>query len=238
MARNYTLHDEPGKYEVKGSPSGGVLGALYTGRLIDVEGRYAEAKKWVDDYESSQGERPQLERELLESLVPAVAGTFKGPLFRGRFLNSPSASFDDFGPPPLSRATRGRYNAEGVPALYPCSSVNGVISELGSPPVEYKLWIQRFQIRPELRMADARKLAIDSLAAAIFWLIESGRDRSAPPPLLGQRVGQIIAAAFDGLLVPGVRAEPNELYWNAVVFRPGDRWRQLVDKDVQPEDAS
>jgi hypothetical protein len=87
-------------------------------------------------------------------------------------------------------------------------------------------------------MADARELAIDSLAAAVFWLIESGRDGAAHPPLLGQRVGQIIAAEFDGLLVPGVRGGPNELYWNAVVFRPGDRWLQLVDESAQPEEAS
>lgn len=235
MTRNYTLHAEPGKYEVKGAPSRGVLGATYTGRSIDVEGRYPEAKKWVDDYENSQEEHPQLERELLESLVPAVAGTFEVPLFRGRFLNSPSASFQDFGPPPPDRAKRGRYNAEGLPALYLCSSVKGVVRELGSPPAGCKLWIQRFQIRPELRMADARELTIDSFAAALFWLIESGRDRSTHPPLLGQRVGRLIAAAFDGLLVPGVRGEPNELYWNAVVFRPGDRWLRLVDRSVQPE---
>ena len=133
---------------------------------------------------------------------------------------------------------RGRYNAEGIPALYLCSSVNGVIRELGSPSPGYELWIQRFRVLPELRMADARELAIDSLAAAVFWLVESGRDRASPPPLLGQRLGQLIATKFDGLLVPGVRGEPNELYWNVVVFHPGDRWLQLVDESSQPEAAS
>ena len=72
----------------------------------------------------------------------------------------------------------------------------------------------------------------------MFWLIESGRDRLLTPPRLGQRVGQIIGADYDGLVVPGVRGEPNELYWNAVVFRPEDRWRRLVNRSTQPEKAS
>jgi len=116
--------------------------------------------------------------------------------------------------------------------------VNGVVRELGSPPPGYKLWIQRFRVLLEFRMADARELAIDSLAAAVFWLVETGRDPESPPLLLGQRVGQIIAAKFDGLLVPGVRGEPNELYWNVVVFHPADRWLQLVDESSQAEAAS
>ncbi len=238
MTRNYSLHAEPGRYELRGSPARGILGATYTGRSIDVEGRYPEAKNWVENYEASQEEPSQLERELLESLGPAVAGAFEAPLFRGRFLSSPPGSFQDFGPPPPDRARPGRYNAEGVPALYLCSSVDGVVRELGSPPRGCKLWIQRFRLIPELRMADARELGIDSLAAAVFWLIESGRDPSSAPPLLGQRVGQIIGAEFDGLLVPGVRGQPNVLYWNVVVFRPGDRWLRLVDESAQPEEAS
>ena len=238
MTRNYTLHAEPGRYELRGSSARGIRGATYTGRSIDVEGRYPEAKNWLENYEASQGELSQLERELLESLGLAVAAAFEAPLFRGRFLSSPPGSFQDFGPPPPDRARQGRYNAEGVPALYLCSSVNGVMRELGPPPPGCRLWIQRFRILPELRMADARQLTIDSLAAAVFWLIESGRDRSSPPPRLGQRVGQIIGADFDGLVVPGVRGEPNELYWNAVVFRPGCRWLRLVDNSVQPEEVS
>jgi RES domain-containing protein len=216
----------------------GVLGATYTGRSIDVEARYPDAKNWVESYESSQEERSELERELLECLAPAPAEAIDAVFFRGRFLISPPASSMDFGPPPPDKAKRGRYNAEGIPALYLCSSVNGVVRELGSPTPGEKLWIQRFRVLPEFRIADARELTINSLAAAVFWLVESGRDRASPPPLLGQRVGQIIATKFDGLLVPGVRGEPNELYWNVVVFHPSDRWPQLVDESSQPEAAS
>jgi len=27
-------------------------------------------------------------------------------------------------------------------------------------------------------------------------------------------------------------------YWNAVIFRPDDRWLQLIDRSAQPEEAS
>jgi hypothetical protein len=241
MKRSYTLNAEPGRYDLTGSAAGGALGATYTGRRIDAEARYPEAKNWIEQYEASQEIFAQLEQELLESLAPAVARAFELPLFRGRFLsNLPSnpPSFQEFGPPPPDMAPRGRYSAKGVPALYLCSSKSGVVRELGSPPPNRRLWIQCFRIQPELRMADARELAVDALAAAAFWLIESGRGRGLPPPLLGQRVGEILAAEFDGLLVPGVRGEPNELYWNAVIFHPGDRWPQFVDRNAQPEEAS
>lgn len=237
MARQYTLHAEPGRFEVRGCSARGILGATYTGRSIDVGGRYSEARNWVESYEASGRESPQLELELVGCLEAAKAGALEAPLFRGRCLCSPPGSCEDFGPPPPARVKRGRYNAEGIPALYLCSSVAGVIRELGLVPPERKLWIQRFRMIPALRIADARQLGIDSLAAAVFWFIESGRDRSSAPPRLGQRVGEIIGAEFDGLIVPGVRGEPDELYWNVVVFRPGDRWLRLLDATYQPEEA-
>jgi hypothetical protein len=237
MKRRYTLNAEPGRYDLTGSSAGGALGAAYTGRWIDAEGRYSEAKDWVEGYEASQAIVANLEEELLRSLVPAESLAFELPLFRGRFLSDPPGSFHDFGPPPSDRATRGRYSAKGVPALYLCSSVGGVVRELGSPPANCRLWVQRFRIQPDVRMADARQLAVDSFAAAVFWLIESGRDFGAAPRL-GQRIGEVIATEFDGLIVPGVRGEPNQLYWNAVILRPGDRWRQFVDQSAGPEEAS
>lgn len=238
MLRDHRLRAEPGRYELHGTPSRGILGATYTGRSIDVEGEYRLAKAWLEDYETSPGERPELERQLVQSISLAAGSTFEAPVFRGRFFNIPPGSFQDFGPPPPDRASRGRYNAEGIPALYLCSSVSGVISELGSPPSGSSLWVQAFHISSELRMADARELPIDSLAAAVFWLIESGRDRALSPPRLGERVGHLIGTDYDGLVVPGVRGEPNDLYWNAIVFRPGGRWSRAVDKIGEPQAAS
>ena len=171
--RQYTLNAEPGRYEQRGSPTTGVLGALYTGRSIDVEGGYRDAKKWLDSYETSGAENPSLERQLIRSIRIAPSSTFAVPFFRGRFFSSSPNSIEDFSPPPVAHARRGRYNAEGVPALYLCSSVNGVKRELGTPLSDSSLWIQRFQILPEMRMADARELPSDSFIAAVFWLIES-----------------------------------------------------------------
>ncbi len=231
---NYRMHIEPGRYEIRGSSVRGTLGATYTGRSIDVEGGYAVAKEWVESYERSAKERPDLERLLLGCLNLAPQDIFDTRVFRGRFLSEPSASFRDFGPPPPERTTRGRYNGEGTPALYLSSTKAGVIRELGSTPVGCELWIQRFRLLSELRMADARELPIDSLAAAVFWLIEHGRNRRQYPRL-GERIGHLISCDYDGLIVPGVRGDPTELYWNAVVFRPGDRWIRLIDQSEQPE---
>ena len=150
--RHYSLNLEPGRYELRGSPTSGILGALYTGRSIDVEGGYRDAKNWLDSYETSGGENPPLEHQLLQSVRLVPSSTFDGPLFRGRFLSRPPTSPEEFGPPPSASVRRGRYNAAGVPALYLCSSVNGVKRELGTPPRGCTLWIQRFQIVPELRM--------------------------------------------------------------------------------------
>ena len=78
---------------------------------------------------------------------------------------------------------------------------------------------------------------MDSLAAAIFLLIESVRDRSSQPPRLGGRIGQILSSKYDGLIVPGVRGEPSELYYNVIIFHPGNWWVKLLDSGAHPEEA-
>jgi len=235
MAANYKMHAELGRFELRGSDVRGILGATYTGRSIDVEGGYVAAKAWVESYEASPQERPDLERLLLTSLHLAPETIFDAPVFRGRFLSEPPSSLDEFGPPP-EHTRRGRYNAEEIPVLYLCSTRAGVIRELGPSPVGRELWIRQFRILPELWMADARELPIDSLAAAVFWLIEHGQDR-CKFPRIGERIGHLISCDYDGLIVPGVRGEPTELYWNAVVFRPANRWVRLIEENEQPEAA-
>lgn len=98
MKRHHKLHAEPGHYGLTGFPTQGILGATYTGRAIDVEGRYPEAKRWIESHEASQADFPELERELVESLAPPEGGI--EALFRGRFLSTPPGSLQEFGPPP------------------------------------------------------------------------------------------------------------------------------------------
>src|SRR5688500_4998980 len=99
MKRKYTLRAEPGQFKITGSSTRGILGATYTGRSIDVEGGYVEAKKWLENYEVSQEEHLELERNLLESLVPVAGEMYNESLFRGRFFKTPPKSAEDFGPP-------------------------------------------------------------------------------------------------------------------------------------------
>jgi hypothetical protein len=229
---NHIMHAEGGRFELRGSAVRGILGATYTGRSIDVEGGYAVAKAWVDSYEGSPKGRPYLERLLLRSLTLASEDICDAPMFRGVFRTGPPPSFGDFGP--RQPARRRRYNAKGTSALYLCSTRAGVVRELGPFAAGRQLWIRQFRILPELRMADARELPIDSLAAAVFWLIEHGRDRWQFPRL-GERVGHLVSCKYDGLIVPGVTGERTELYWNAVIFRPDGRWLRLIDQTAQPE---
>jgi nicotinamidase-related amidase len=69
MKRSYTLNAEPGRVDPTGASAGGRLGATYTGRWIDAEGRYSEAKNWIEGYEASQAIVANLEEELLRSLA-------------------------------------------------------------------------------------------------------------------------------------------------------------------------
>ena len=236
---DYKMDCGIGHYEIAGQTAKGTLGATYTGREIDLGDESRIAQDWVDTYERSQERRPELEHKLLESLVPAPAGAFEAPLFRGRRLEQPPASSKCFGPPPPGEAKQGRYNAKGTPALYLCTSRNGVMRELEWPDERKQLWIRQFQfpVPTNFRIADARNFTRDSFSAAVFWFIEHGRERGSPPPQLGARLGEIIAGKFDGLIVPGVRGDSEALYRNVVVFRPEECWHELVDENAQPDAA-
>ena len=76
-------------------------------------------------------------------------------------------------------STKGQQFAPGPDssALHLASPKDGVDRELASVDAQGDLWIQRFRLVPEFRLADARHLGIQSLAAAVFWLLESCRER-------------------------------------------------------------
>ena len=54
MAKDYVLRAEPRAYEICGSEAGGILGAGYTGREIDVEKGHALARQWLESHETSR----------------------------------------------------------------------------------------------------------------------------------------------------------------------------------------
>jgi hypothetical protein len=236
MAKDYVLRAEPGAYEICGSEARGILGAGYTGREIDVEKGHALARQWLESHETSRECPLDIETRFLTSLASAIEGTLEGPLFRGRFFKESPNSVFEFGPPPAELTRRGRYNDAGHPVLYLCSSPSGVVRELGPSRPGWSVWFQRFRLPSELKILDARRLSDDSFASAVFWVIESSRNRSeGDPPRLGTRVAELIALRYDGMVVPGVRGEPGDLYSNAIIFRPGDRWKGYVEPGSTPE---
>ena len=98
--------------------------------------------------------------------------------------------------------------------------------------------MQQYRLGPNLRMASALELPMKSLAAAMFWLIEL-KTRSdtllpeAGPPSRSARRSRVrwaIRARRAGRL--------DENYWNAVVFRPMDRWAHFVEQSVLPQAVS
>jgi hypothetical protein len=125
MKRKHILHAESGQYKLTGSSTRGILSATYTGRSIDIEAGYADAEKWLENYEAHQTEHCELEQKLLESLLPITGAMYNETLFRGRFFITPPKS-TEFGPPPTDLVKRGRYNREGVQTLYLCSCAQSV----------------------------------------------------------------------------------------------------------------
>ena len=228
------LKTEPGIFETTGGNSRGILGAPYTGRSIDVEEGYGRAAKWLKHFERTRKTLPDIEAQFLESIAGGREGKMSEPLFRGQYLleNDPK-SIKRLGPPPAKFTKAGRYNKKGHPVLYLCTSIDGVLQELeGSRRLASKLWTLRFRLPAELRLLDARPFSEYSFLEAVFWVIES--DRFGRKPRLGARVAELVGRHFDGMLVPGVRADKGPRYSNVVIFRPGRNWRLLVEESAKP----
>jgi hypothetical protein len=231
VAKRKVLSANAGRYNILGSHQQGELGAKYTGRCIIVGPNSNRAKRWVESYEEFPTPKPYFEQELLDCLSRGVVDDV---VYRGRTFKGIPKSFLEFGPPPPDKAKRERYNDNGVPVHYLCSSREGIKSEFLTIPDGERLWIQRFRIKPTAILADAQKLMADSFAAAVFWFIEHGRDRDHRP-LLGPRIGDLVRFEYDGLLVPGVRGNDSQLYFNIVLLSPGDCWMQFLIHDGSPE---
>lgn len=228
----HRLKAEPGHIEIRGSPAQGILGASYSGRSVDVEAGYFEARDWIERYQADRTCQADLEGRFLSSIAGHSAVPVDGPLWRGRIFEDPPTSSEDFGPPPPCRTPFGRYNEAGNPVLYLADSVQGV--ELEVPVHDSReRWVQRFRLPPDLLVLDARSLPEDSFSAGVFWAMESHRT-DFPEGWLGVRIAELLREHFDGLWVPGVRGTDERRYGNLVVFEPSAGWRSWVDRKEPP----
>jgi len=228
----YRLMAEPGRFEVRGSDLRGVLRASYSGRSVDVETGYFEARSWIEEYAATGRSSAELEARFLKSVQGNQGVPVPERIWRGRRLRKPPESSQDFGPPPAGETPLGRYNAPGRPVLYLADSLEGVSREVLCEAHEQR-WAQPFRLPGHVRLFDAQALARDVFAAGVFWALESHRS-GFPDHWLGVRVADLLIDRFDGLLVPGVRGTESVRYRNVVLFSPADRWLPWVDSEEDP----
>ncbi len=217
---------------VGGGELGAPLGARHarTGREITANEVYGEVNDWANsDDPLANGMCDRVSRAL--SACPVVVDSdlrfFRGrkPPFRPNIVDP---SRQDMGPPPSNKAPEGRYNGVREPVLYLCTVSAAVMRELPDAPV---IWIQEFQVPVQsMRIADLRQnvLGADPLLNATMWQAELAGDKGAAPLLFSQRVASLVAAHFDGMLVPGVRGDDSLQYQNLVVFRRLESWQEWL----------
>jgi len=130
----------------------------------------------------------------------------------------------------------GRYNAPGVIALYLCNSKDGVLREL-KPITGQRVFFQDYEIPlDELRLADCSSADLTDFMKAVFDRAERCSVKGCVESsnyMFSQVVGQLVReAAFEGMLVPGVRGVPGFQYRNVVVFDTHNRWRTWSRQDA------
>lgn len=206
-----------------------LLGAGSTGRSIEVDTSYREAQQWMELFKSSGQSFHRYQTRFISDIKTVEKFSDSFPLFRGRFFReSARVSSSDFGPPPIEKAIVGRYNRAGQSRLYLCSSVSGVVRELGPAQPGDFLWSQEFRFPNDLRIFDARKLPESSFAASVFWVIEEECDRSAKYSGLGSNIVDLLDSEYEGMIVPGVRGSRSDRYSNIVIFNPFERWQNYL----------
>jgi hypothetical protein len=130
-----------------------------------------------------------------------------------------------------------RYNPPGSVALYLCDGRDGVLREVDSNVGE-KVFLQEYTICPSaLRLADCSSDNLTDFVKAVFDIAEmSGVKRRAGSSgyMFSQVIGQLVQeAAFEGMVVPGLRGGPNIQYRNVVMFdADGERWHPWSRKEA------
>ena len=213
-----------------------VIGRSHTGRSIPAGEDYSLAQEWGTrgsmDELLSHTAAARFRAELAST--PTVGGS-NLLCVRGRDDDSKITSWQNMGPEdPPERG--GRYNAPGVIALYLCDSKDGVLRELKPIPGR-RVFLQDYEIPlDELRLADCSSGDLTDFMKAVFDRAErcsvEGHVESSNY-MFSQVVGQLVReAAFEGMLVPGVRGVPGFQYRNVVVFDTHNRWRTWSRQDA------
>ncbi|MFY9610318.1 MAG: RES family NAD+ phosphorylase [Blastocatellia bacterium] len=174
--------------------------------------------------------------EVLANTQPFPAGElrcFRGVAFPEGLVPEPS----NMGPPPDRRmAAPGRYNAEGHRVLYLSGSLDGVTREV--KPGLNNTWLQSYTLRCDrLRIADFRP-PVKPLVNHVFWWTETASEDRGTRFLFSQFVADLVEQFFDGMIVPGVRGDGSLQYFNVVVFRPNEYWRDWLTEGSMPKRLS
>ena len=204
----------------------------HTGRTVTCDLEYGQVREWACL------PRDEIPLHPLADKIRAAVGNARCVqgeelvCYRGRSLERGSGpSVDQLGPPPEGQAcTEGRYNCANESVLYLCSSEVGVAQEVDVIS-GYELHFLAYRLPlQDLRVADFADAALDSLLNAVFEIAETLNVEGRGPATysFSQFVAQVVAEAFDGMMVPGVRRDRALRYSNIVVFRPHPRWREWV----------
>jgi len=115
-----------------------------------------------------------------------------------------------------------------VPLRSTCDCVEGVLRELAPKPGT-RIFLQDYRFSPSaLRLADVSSVHLTDFVKAVFDQAENSSVEGRVSPsgyAFSQIVGQLVLeAGFEGMVVPGVRGDPNLQYRNIVVFDPHGRW--------------
>lgn len=210
---------------------GGILSTISarfsgTGRSVQADAIFGEVDAWsrlVDLRSSVVFSRVQEALRLRPTLSEAFLTCFRG---RGQpaAVNAPFLN-EEMGPPPAHDARRNRYNEDGAPALYLCTTRAAVGRELAGSA---KIWVQQFQVPVgRLRIADLRspEAESDQLLSAVMWCAEMAGAEGHPTQRFSQFLGSVVAEHFNGMLVSGVRGDESLRYSNLVIFQVGEAWR-------------
>lgn len=140
----------------------------------------------------------------------------------------------DFGPPPPTiPAPPGRYGIRQCNVLYLSDSIDGGLREIARQADMHR-WYQKFVISTDdFKIVDFSKTAPYDFISQVFWFTELAAEVGGRPAsfLFSQTIAELLAANFDGIVVPGVRGDKHLRYRNVVIFRPSDTWPKWLRDD-------